>query len=181
MGAQNLHLERMDRSIHEARFLELAAEFRDLGEGGLERLDMLFADPEGYFDLVDRFEHDRDLPDGLVPMSRLLFFDGDLLVGQSNLRRRLSPYLHLDGGHIGYLVRPSLRGRGYATEILRQTLEEAHQIGIAKALLTVATTNLPSLRVVEKNGGLFERETVSPGSGETMRRYWIDTARTVSP
>ena len=93
MGALDLHFERMDRSIHEARFLELAAEFRDPGESGLERLDMLFADPEGYFDLVDRFEHDRDLPDGLVPMSRLLFFDGDRPVGQSNLRRRLSPYL----------------------------------------------------------------------------------------
>ena len=54
-------------------------------------------------------------------------------------------------------------------------------MGIPKALLTVATTNAPSIRVVEKNGGLFERETISPRSGETMRRYWIDTARELSP
>ncbi|MBC8340142.1 MAG: GNAT family N-acetyltransferase [Proteobacteria bacterium] len=114
-------------------------------------------------------------------MSRFLFFDGDRLVGQSNLRRRLSPALHLDGGHIGYLVRPALRHRGYATEILRQTLEEARGIGITHALLTVGTTNFPSLRVVEKNGGVVDRETISPRSGQTMRRYWIETPREVSP
>ena len=184
MGAQDLHFERLDRSIHEARFLEFAAEFRDLGEGGVDRpdlLELLFSDPDRYFDLALRFEHDRDLPDDLVPMSRYLFFDGDWLVGQSNLRHRLSPELHLDGGHIGYAVRPSARRRGYATEILRQTLEEAHRKNIPKALLTVATTNRPSLRVIEKEGGVFDGQTTSPRRGETMRRYWIETAREVSP
>ena len=181
MGAQNLHFERLDRAVHEARFLEFAEEFRDLGEGGFERLDLLFSDPDRYFDLVHRFEHDRDLPDKWVPMSHLLFFESDRLVGGSRLRRRLSAVLHLDGGHIGYEVRPSARRRGYATEILRQTLGKARREGIPKALLTVATTNHPCLRVIEKNGGVFERETLSPRTGETMRRYWIDTAREVSP
>ena len=181
MGAQDLHFERLDRAVHEARFLEFAEEFRDLGEGGFERLDLLFSDPDRYFDLVHRFEHDRDLPDKWVPMSHLLFFESDRLVGGSRLRRRLSPVLHLDGGHIGYEVRPSARRRGYATEILRQTLGKARREGIPKALLTVATTNHPCLRVIEKNGGVFERETLSPRTGETMRRYWIDTAREVSP
>ena len=180
MGAQDLHFERLNRSIHEARFLEFAAEFRDAGEDGLDRIDLLFADPDEYYDLADRFEHDRDLPDPLVAMSRFLLFDGDRLVGQSNLRRRLSPALHLDGGHIGYAVRPSARCCGYATEILRQTLEEAHRIGIAKALLTVAETNLASLRVVEKSGGVFDRETISPRTGQTMRRFWIETVGRMS-
>ena len=176
MGAPGIHFERLDRAVHEARFLEFAEEIRAAGEDGLDRMDLLFSRPDDYYDLTDRFEHDRSLPGGLVPMSRFLFFDGDRLVGQSNLRRRLSPALHLDGGHIGYVVRPALRHRGYATEILRQTLEEARGIGITHALLTVGTTNFPSLRVVEKNGGVFDRETISPRSGQAMRRYWIDTA-----
>jgi len=180
MSARDLRLERLDRSRHEVCFLEFAQEFRAAGADGLDRLDLLFSAPDDYYDLADRFERDRDLPAPLVPMSRFLFFDGDRLVGQSNLRRRLSPQLHLDGGHIGYAVRPSARRRGYATEILGQTLQEADRVGIARALLTVATTNLPSLRVVEKTGGIFDRETISPRSGETMRRYWIDTAAGVS-
>jgi predicted acetyltransferase len=176
MNSPVLRIERLDRSAHEARFLEFAQEFREADEEALDKLDLLLSDPDEYFDLADRFEHDRDLPDGLVPMSRFLFFDGNELVGQSNLRRRLSPGLHLDGGHIGYAVRPSARRRGHAAEILRQTLEEARRIGIARALLTVATTNLPSVRVVEKNGGVFDAETVAPRDGQTMRRYWIETA-----
>ena len=176
MNASGLRIERLNRSAHEARFLEFAREFHEAGEEALDKIDLLLSDPEDYFDLADRFEHDRDLPGGLVPMSRFLFFDGDTLVGQSNLRRRLSPLLHRDGGHIGYAVRPTARRRGHASEILRQTLGEANRIGIARALLTVASTNLPSLRVVEKNGGVFDAETISHRDGATMRRYWIETA-----
>ena len=176
MDASGLRIERLNRSAHEARFLEFAREFHEAGEEALDKIDLLLSDPEDYFDLADRFEHDRDLPEGLVPMSRFLFFDGDTLVGQSNLRRRLSPLLHRDGGHIGYAVRPTARRRGHASEILRQTLGEANRIGIARALLTVAATNLPSLRVVEKNGGVFDAETLSHRDGATMHRYWVETA-----
>ena len=156
MTADGLQMERLNRSIHETGYLEFATEFRDQGEGGFDRLEMLFSDPDEYFDLVERFEHDENLPNGWVNMSHFIFFAGSQLVGTSRLRHRLSAVLELDGGHIGYHVRPSLRGRGYATEILRQTLKEAGRMGIPKALLTVATTNAPSIRVVEKNGGLFD-------------------------
>lgn len=176
MSSEPLQLQRLHRSAHEEQYLAFATEIRDRGEGGFDRLEMLFSDIDEYFDLVHRFEHDEELPNQWVNMSHFVFFVGPQLVGTSRLRHRLSPWLELDGGHIGYHVRPSQRRRGYATEILRQTLEEAHRMGIPKALLTVATTNAPSIRVVEKNGGLFDKETLSPRSGETMHRYWIDTA-----
>ena len=35
--------------------------------------------------------------------------------------------------------------------------------------------------VIEKEGGVFDGQTTSPRRGETMRRYWIETAREVSP
>ena len=173
--AYDLRRERLDRVVHETEYLEFATEIRDRGEGGFDRLDMLFSDPDEYFGLVERFEHDEALPNGWVNMTHFVFFAGPKLVGASRLRHALSPALELDGGHIGYHVRPSLRGRGYATEILRQTLEEAQRMGIPKALLTVATHNAPSIRVVEKNGGLFDKEVRSPRSAETMRRYWVHT------
>jgi predicted acetyltransferase len=180
MTADGLQMERLNRSIHETEYLEFAAEFRDQDEGGFDRLEMLFSDTDEYFGLVERFEHDEELPNHWVNMSHFVFFAGPQLVGTSRFRHRLSAVLELDGGHIGYHVCPSLRGRGYATEILRQTLKEAGLMGIPKALLTVATPNAPSIRVVEKNGGLFDREVRSPRSGEIMRRYWLDTEREIS-
>ena len=150
MNARDLRLERLDRAVHEARFLEFAAEFRDAGEDGLDRIDLLFADPDEYYDLADRFEHDRDLPDPLVAMSRFLLFDGDRLVGQSNLRRRLSPALHLDGGHIGYAVRPSARCCGFAARVLlppalRVLFRVAHALGVVYEL-PLASLGGPRLR-----------------------------------
>lgn len=38
----------------------------------------------------------------------------DRLVGIMDFRRRLNPYLLNYGGNIGYSVRPSERGKGYA-------------------------------------------------------------------
>ena len=180
MAVPELHLERLDRSVHEAAYLDFAAEFRDRSEGGFDRLEMLFSDADEYFGLVERFEHNEDLPNGWVNMSHFIFFAGSQLVGTSRLRHRLSAVLELDGGHIGYHVRPSLRGLGYATEILRQTLKEAGRMGIPKALLTVATTNAPSIRVVVKNGGAFDKEVRSLRTGETMRRYWVHTQQEAS-
>jgi predicted acetyltransferase len=165
----NFRFEHLDR-IHEASLLELAEEFREEGD---HRFDGLLDDPDAYFELADRFVHDRDLPPNRVPMTHYLLFDGELLVGGSRLRRRLIPVLLLDGGNIGYEVRRSARRRGYATEILKRTLEEARVLGLDRVLLTTEVSNAGSSRVIERAGGVPDGKTVSPRTGEQMRRYWI--------
>jgi predicted acetyltransferase len=167
-----LTLERMSRAKHERELLEFAAEFRAEGD---DRFAQLLDGPDEYFSLAERFEKDLDLADDRVPMSHFLFFSGGRLVGASRLRRRLIPVLLLDGGHIGYEVRKSERQKGFAAEILRRSLEEAKKIGIERALLTAAIDNIPSLRTIENAGGVFDQETVSPRTGERLRRYWVPT------
>lgn len=58
------------------------------------------------------------------------------VLGAVNIRQRLNDYLSRNGGHIGYGIRPSARGKGYATEILRLALLIAQSLGIEKALIT---------------------------------------------
>ncbi len=124
--------------------------------------------------LVDMAEG-RNLPDGFVPMTTFWALDdADRLVGVIRLRHRLNDFLLLHGGHIGYYVARSQRGNGYATEMLRQTLIEARELGIERALLTVHTDNAASIRVIERNGGVLENEVLDPTSGKLQRRYWID-------
>ena len=73
-----------------------------------------------------------------------------------------------DGGHIGYGVRPSARGRGVATAALRLCLAEARARGILRVLLVCDADNPPSRRTILAAGGVLEN---APG---TIERYWID-------
>ena len=78
-------------------------------------------------------------------------------------------------GHIGYAVVPWKRGRGYATEALRQVLLVARERGLEHVDLTTDPDNVPSVRVILSNGGiLIERfRTDAALRGEERARYRI--------
>lgn len=78
-------------------------------------------------------------------------------VGMGKLRDRLTEKLRLFGGHIGYCIRPSARGKGYGKVILAELLKRAYEKGVTEALLTVGEANMASRRVVESNSGKLER------------------------
>ena len=110
-----------------------------------------------------------NLPEGWVPAIQLVAFsEKGQAVGFLNLRLRLNDFLLEEGGHIGYSIRPSERGKGYAKEALRQGLQVAKQKNIKKALVTCSVENPASRAVIVENGGAFE--DVRNG----VERYWID-------
>lgn len=110
-----------------------------------------------------------NLPEGWVPDIQLVAFSKDgQAVGFLNIRLCLNDFLLEEGGHIGYSIRPSERGKGYAKESLRQGLQVAKKKNIKKALVTCSTENPASRAVIVANGGLFE--DVRNG----VERYWID-------
>jgi predicted acetyltransferase len=57
-------------------------------------------------------------------------------------------------GHIGYGTVEWLRGRGYATRALGLMLELARTEGKTEVELVTDVDNIPSQRVVERNGGV---------------------------
>ena len=92
------------------------------------------------------------------------------IVGVITFRHELTDF-YKDSGHIGYSVRPSERGRGYATEMLRQLLSIAKEQGFRNILLTCKIDNIASQRVISKNGGEVTR-TFSK-DGKNYKEYCV--------
>ena len=109
------------------------------------------------------------LPENRVPSIQfVLFGESGRALGFLNLRLRLNEGLLNYAGNIGYSIRPSERGKGYAKEALRQGLQVAKEKNIHRALVTCSTENPASRAVILANGGVYE--DVRNGT----ERYWIE-------
>jgi predicted acetyltransferase len=172
------------RLIKPTPYLEasLRSLIRELVERGEELVPWVLADVDDDFErYVLRLEQDAegvDLPSGFVPASTYWLIDGaENVLAVSNLRHELTPFLLDYGGHIGFGVRPSARRRGYASEILRQTLIEARSLGIGDVLVTCDRGNIGSAKAILKNGGELWDERYMKEYDRTVQRYWIRSSR----
>ena len=112
-----------------------------------------------------------NLPENRVPSIQfVLFGESGRALGFLNLRLRLNEGLLNYAGNIGYSIRPSERGKGYAKETLRQGLKLAKEKNIKKALVTCSVNNPASRAVILANGGLIE------DARNGVERYWIEVA-----
>ena len=120
------------------------------GAGALsaERTDS--ADYTAFLDSVRNQHEGTNLPDGWLP--------ADFLLAE----------ITTDGGGTALIGR-----RGYATEILRQSLALLAERGIGKALITCDEDNAGSIGVIEANGGILDDRRTNP-DGTLIRRYWIE-------
>lgn len=98
------------------------------------------------------------------------------IVGIIDLRHHINhPILGTWGGHCGYTVRPSERGKGYAKEMLRLNILNARKIGISKLLITCHVNNIASEKTILANGGVFEK--IIDVDGTKIKRFWINILR----
>ena len=165
----NMILRRPSQTDKEA-ILEMMAEFereQSAHDGGFWNPDNFVY--EEWLEENIQAEAGLNIPENWVPAIQLVSFDeADHALGFLNLRLRLNDYLLEKGGHIGYSIRPSERGKGYAKESLRQGLQVAKDKNIHRALVTCSIKNPASRAVILANGGQLE------DIRHETERYWID-------
>lgn len=140
------------------------------GCSGLQKCDTT----KEWLDKIAVTENKETCPKDLVPSSVYIAVrsSDNRIVGVIDLRHHINhPILGLWGGHIGYSVRPSERGKGYAKEMLRLNLENCRGLGLEKVMVTCHNWNLASEKTILANGGVLEKEIEV--DGELLKRYWI--------
>ena len=110
----------------------------------------------------------KGLDNGKVPQTVYWLYIDDKPVGMGKLRHKLTNELMFIGGHGGYVIRPSCRGKGYGTLLLKLMMLKAKELGISKIYLTIQNENIPSIKVALSNGGVIVEKN------DVMHKIWID-------
>lgn len=126
------------------------------GVGGLYRyLDR-------YEKWLDKLEEDRNrIPNEEKVPSETYFLvreSDQKIVGMINIRLALNEKLKEFGGHIGYSIRPTERGKGYNKINLYLGLLCCQQHGIEQVLMDCDKDNLASAKTMQALGGKLVRE-----------------------
>ena len=112
------------------------------------------------------------IPENLVPASTFFLVDDThKIYGAVNIRHRLTDNLRIEGGHVGYGIRPSVRKQGYGTKILELALDILREMNINDVLVTCDKDNIGSAKVIQNNGGDLDSEVEKDGT--IIQRYWI--------
>ncbi len=93
-------------------------------------------------------------------------------VGMLDIRHQLNDFLRQYAGHIGYGIRPTERGKGYGSEMLRLGLKYAAYLGLEDVMLSCYSENEASRKIILKCGGRLERELLYT-DGRQIQVYQI--------
>jgi predicted acetyltransferase len=154
-------------------FLRGLREFQDEGLPWWIGGDVAIAEQDFAAFVVRKLADAHRRNETVVPKTHLWAVSEGQFVGRIAIHHELSDALRIEGGHIGYDTVPSCRGRGVATEMLRQALPVARTLGLTEVLLTCDETNSASIRVIERNGGTLRESRVLDTNRPRKRYYWI--------
>ena len=126
------------------------------GTGGLDRFTDNY---EGWLEKLEQ-DYTREPNEEKVP-ARTFFLVRETdrrIVGMINIRLCLNERLSRYGGHMGYSIRPTERGKGYNKINLYLGLKTCHAHGIEKVFMDADLENPASWKTMEALGGVRTRE-----------------------
>ena len=152
---------------------EYVREHIESGETSISAsMDLSISD---YRDWMQRMQDNASVGDAVWGKSlTYLCFDKAKLVGLLNIRYDLPKSLSEKYGDIGYGVRPSERGKGYATTMLRYALSVCKEKGLNQVILGCYQGNHASAAVIRRNGGVLIAENDGYTKGRTSQYYRIE-------
>ena len=98
-----------------------------------------------------------EIEDWMVPQTSYWMYDDEKTVGYGRFRHYLNESLRETGGHIGYAIRKTERGKGYGNQILGLLLEDCRKQGLCEVQICANADNIPSNKVIQNNGGVLIR------------------------
>ena len=148
---------------------------------GSGSLDSYYQNYQAWLDVLE-IRKTKGYPEesSFVP-SRTYFLvrcDDNKIVGMCNIRTKLNSRLILEGGNIGYGIRPTERNKGYNKINLYLALKECRNLNIEEVLLDADVSNVASWKTMEALGGKRIKEYIG-FDGTLGYKYKIDVNKSL--
>jgi len=144
-----------------------------LKNGVISEMGNAYRENEEYEDMLIRLENRSK---GINISSRVHFIlnEKGKVVGTIDIRHTLNDNYFSRLGHIAYYIKLEERNKGYATKALKLALEKLkNEYKVNKVLITCLKDNIASRKVIEANGGIFEKEFYDEITNNYIQRFWI--------
>ncbi len=127
-----------------------------------------------WLDMIEAYRRRETCPSHLLPSDTFfLLNEHSRILGAISIRHYLNEQLLKFGGHIGYGIRPSERRKGYATIMLKLSLDRCKNMGLHRVLITCDKSNIVSSKTILVSGGALENE-LTEDNGDIVQRYCIE-------
>ena len=121
-------------------------------------LDLDFSSSEELFEILEKYTKGVDLPEGSAPNTTLWMVSGFEVIGVTNVRHMLNERIRHCGGHIGLSIRPSQRGKGLGTLLMKLSIEYLQKLGVDEIHIHCYRDNLSSALAITRNQGVLVSE-----------------------
>lgn len=95
------------------------------------------------------------------------------IIGMVEIRYSREHWLVARFGHIGYILSPKYRNKGYAKCMLHLSLKIAKKLTRAPIVITCDDNNVPSYKTIERCGGQLKAKFKDPDSRILKRQYIV--------
>lgn len=109
-----------------------------------------------------------------VPETVLWLVKDKEFIGTLNVRHRLNWHLEKWGGHLNFIIRPSMRKKGFGKKLIQKSIPYLNYLGIERALVTVDPEDKASIKLIEFCGGQLQDTTQATDKFPARHRYWLD-------
>ena len=159
-------------------YIEAVQEFHEEDRYTFLRVEALEENFEDFVEKVNagKKELHRPYPNWVetVPETVLWLAKEHNFIGTLSIRHRLNWHLEKSGGHVNFIIRPSMRGKGFGKKLLQKAIPYIAYYGVDRALLTVDPKDEAANRIVQFCGAQLEDTLPATDKFPERHRYWLD-------
>ncbi len=163
---------------HKESYIIALREFQDEGRYTFLNIHEVEENFEDFINKINNGKKNLHKPyaDWVEPVAETVLWltKDNEFIGTLNIRHRLNWHLEKWGGHLNFIIRPSMRGKGFGKKLLQKAVPYISYLGIDRALITIPPSDKTANEIVKFCGAVLDDTLAATDKFPERNRYWLD-------